>query len=457
MADVFPFAGTRFNTRDHKLNLADLICPPFHVVSPELRKELLERSDMNLVRLESGPESPSDDEQNNRYTRAAESYRDWKGRQLFLDEQRKCFYVYEQEFKNAAGKKVIRRGFIALVKLQDYRSGKVRAHQSTFEGPRADRLRLLKQCDVNTSPVFMLYRDPERTVDKTIEEVVGPKGKPLVAPNEEVKDHDGVIHRLWLMHKKEPILAIHEAMKPKRLYIADGHHRYEAALAHRDDQREITSRRDGRQPYDFIMMFLANAEEEGLDMTPVHRVLARELGIDVNLKEVIEDLEQYFSIKEFKVDLNNVEKASATIAEKLEPARGTRTRICMLLPTGRAFQLSLLKDADVNELIDDETMGEAVKSLDVMILHRFVIARGWIGNEEMELGEDDLAYARTIPDAIDILRRRHGCVAFLLNPTTLENMLDVAESGELLPHRSTFITPKLATGMVLRDLKVGFV
>jgi uncharacterized protein (DUF1015 family) len=451
MAEVFPFAGTRFNTKDHPLDLGQLIAPPFEVIEAALQKELYERHENNMVRLSCGTEAPGDDDQNNRYKRAAEAYRGWKEGGLLVDEQRKCFYVYEHEFTlPGSDVRCKRRGFFGLVKLQDYRSGKIRAHEHTFDAPRLDRFRLLKASQVNLEPLFVLYQDEQHEIDQILVQAV--EGK----PNEEVTDANGDVHRLWLMHKKEPILQINTAMKPKRLYIADGHHRYESALQYRDEMREITGRRDGRQPYDFIMMYLNNAADNALFTTATHRVLARDLGADVELEEVLEDIGEYFDTKEFKVDLANNDKAIETLHKHLEPKKGVKCQFAMVLPNGKAYELRLKKNVDLDEMLDGEALSEQLKQQDVTILHRFVISRGWLGNPEIELDADDLFYCREITEALDLVRRRKGCVAFIMNPLEKETILSIAENGELLPHNSSYFLPKVPSGFVLRDLQVGF-
>jgi uncharacterized protein (DUF1015 family) len=451
MADVFPFAGTRFNCKEHNLNLANILAPPYDIITPDMQKGLYDRDKLNMVRLSCGIEAPGDDEFNNRYTRAAECYKDWKLKNYLLDEQRKCFYVYEHEFLLPGSEtRHKRRGFFALVKLQDYRSGKIRAHEMTFETPKRDRLFLLKACMVNLEPIFVLYEDEKNEVGEILQGGVDPK------PNEEITTPDGESHRLWLMHKKDPILSINQAMKSKRLYIADGHHRYETALAYRDEMRENTGRRDGRQPYDFIMMYLNNASDPSILSTTMHRVLARDLGADVDVEEVLEDIGEFFETKEFKVDLNHPEKGADACRKHLEPKKGATTQFVMVLPTGKGYELRLKKGVNLDEMIEEEFMSERVKQLDVTILHKFVIARGWIGNPEVELDDNDIFYTKEIEDALSLVKRRKGCVAFLMNPVPKEKVLEIAENGELMPHNTTYFYPKVASGLVLRDLQVGF-
>ncbi|MBI5154818.1 DUF1015 domain-containing protein [Candidatus Poribacteria bacterium] len=453
MAEVWPFAGTRFASLEQGINLAKVICPPYDDIPVTLQKELHERDPQNVVRLVLGHSAASDDDSNNRYMRSAECYRDWKARGILADEQRKCFYVYEQEFQLPGQETPTRRiGFFALVKLQDFRSGKIRAHEMTFDSLKQDRLRLLRTMAVNESPIHIVYHDEPGEVNSVLEEMLKKKTEPA----EDFTCADGIHHRLWLMHRKEPILRIHEALKPKRLYIADGNHRYETALKYRDEMREMTGRRDGRQPYDFVLMFLQRAEDDALFTQPVHRVLARELSLDTEIEEVLEDLEDQFTLSEFKLNMKDPEKAEQAVIEKIRPNKQAKTRYVMALPSGRAWVVTLKKGADLNGLIDDETMSETLKAMDVTILHRFIIARGWIGNPEVELGEDDIYYRTSVQECLKLLQQRKGCVAFFMNPTSKEEILQVAEFGELLPHHPAEIHPKIPCGLVLRDHNVGF-
>ncbi len=452
MAEVWPFAGTRYHPKENEFDPKDVLAPPFDDIDSRNRKGLHEKSPYNIVRLIQGHEAASDDEVNNRYSRAAECYRDWKARGILQDEQRKCFYVYEQEFKLPGRKEPVKRlGFFALVKLQDFRSGKTRSFELTFDSPKSDRLRLLRQLQVNDSPLYMLYKDQEATITAVLNEVMG-KGEPSVA----FVDDEGTSHKLWLIHKKDPILRIHEAMKDKRLFIAHGHHRYETALKYRDEMREMTGRRDGRQPFDFSLMYLQRAEDDTLFTEPFHRMLARELGLDIDVTEVIEDLEEFYQVAEFKVNMKDPAKGAAALEAKIKPTARTKVKFAMVLPNGRAWTLTLKKDADLDEMIEEETMSAHMKSIDVVLLHRFVISRGWIGNPEVELDEDDIIYRRSIAEGLSLLARRKSCVGFFLNPLSKEEVLQVAENGELLPHCSVNFFPKIPSGLVLRDLNVGF-
>ncbi|MEQ8820113.1 MAG: DUF1015 domain-containing protein [Sumerlaeia bacterium] len=463
MADVLPFAGTRYAHKDADFSLGDVLAPPYDEIDPAKQKDLHERSPFNIVRLLAGHETASDDDASNRYVRAAECYRAWKAEGVLSDEQRKCFYVYEQTFhaEDREGPQT-RLGFFALVKLQDFRSGKVRSMKLTHESPKKDRLKLLRAIEVNLSPLHMLYSDPDAEVKSVLNEAMKKR-----EPIEDFTTEDGTRHRLWMVYKKDPVLRIHDFMKPRRLYIADGHHRYETALKYRDMKREETGRRDGRQPYDFVLMFLQRAEDEDLISYSDNLILSREVAADADIDIVVEDLEEYFEMEEFKLNMKELAKAAEQVKKMLDPAAGKggrkkktgpteQPRFVMALPNGRSWQLTLREDANLEEMIDDEMMTDDFKKTAPVLLHKFIISRGWIGNPEVELQEDDVLYSRTILGSLDLIKRRKGCAAFFSNPMSKESVIQTAENGELLPFNSVSFTPKVPAGLVLRDLNVGF-
>ncbi|MGF1571719.1 MAG: DUF1015 family protein [Sumerlaeia bacterium] len=451
MAEVWPFAGTRYLASENKINLADVICPPYDEVDSQTQDALHELSEFNMVRLVKGRTAASDDDLNNVFTRSSECYRDWKSRNILADEQRKCLYIYEQNFTGPDGNPVRRLGYFALVKLQDFRSGKTRSFELTYDSLKLDRLKLLRNTLINDSPLYVLYKDEEKQITAILEEMVAKKG-----PTDEFTTADGIQHRLWLVHKKDPILQVHEIMKTKLLFIAHGHHRYETALKYRDEQRSTTGKRDGRQPYDYSLMFLQRAEDDTLFTEPIHRLLARELANEADIEEVLEEIGEFFDLTPFKVDMNEPDKAEKAIEAKLKPSKTQKGRIVMTLPSGKSWAMSLKKDADLNEIIEEEMMSQQLKEMDVVLLHHFIIPRGWIGNPEVELGEDDICYTTKISEGLDLLQRRKSCVGFFMNDISKDQALQVAENGELLPHRSVNFFPKIPSGLVIRDLNVGF-
>jgi uncharacterized protein (DUF1015 family) len=444
MTEVLPFVGTRYNSRLIE-NLSMVFAPPYDVISPEAQRTYYGRHPNNVVRLILGHDKVTDDEYNNKYIRAANYLQTWKRDGILVEDNKKCLYVCEQEFSLPGLGTRRRKGLFALVKLDDSKSTKIRGHEQTFAGPKADRLKLLRATRCNLCPIFALYSDPEKKVDAVLDECM--KAKIW----ETFVDDEQTTYRFWVVHSKKMINEIHQLMADKDLFIADGHHRYEAALAYRDEMREATGKRDGRQPYDYLMVFLSNFYDEGMVILPTHRVLSRELGGGVDLDEVMDDLSQYFNLTDVSVDFANPDHADLTIRDEMAKSGKDRNTLAMILPNGRAVVCGLKKGVKLSELIEEE-MSKDMRRLDVSILHRYVITKVWIGNPEIELDDDDIFYVRDIKDVLRLLKERKGSVGFVLNPIPIELLRRIASKGEIMPHKSTFFYPKILSGPVMRDM-----
>ena len=242
MADVQPFVATRYNTNLNE-KLADVVTPPYDVIDKDMQQGFYDKNENNFVRIDFGKQLPGDDEYENRYTRAETLWASWRKQGILCEEPKKSFYVYEQEFALPGGRVVRRKGFFAAVKIQDFSEGGIRAHEHTFDGPKADRFRLMRSTHSNLRPIVCLFDDASKKVDALLNEGIEGK-KPVQC------ELDGVISRVWVINKPSIVQAITEAMAAQTLYIADGHHRYETSLTYRDEMRKALGKKNGRQPYD---------------------------------------------------------------------------------------------------------------------------------------------------------------------------------------------------------------
>src|SRR5208337_2003430 len=215
MTKIIPFRGIVYN-RARAGSLADLVCPPYDIISPAAQQELYRKSPHNVIRLEYGLESPGDTESDNRYTRAKVLLDEWSRTSILRQDREPAFYVYEMEYKVGVVVKRL-RGFICLARIEDYDSGVVKPHETTLSGPKTDRLNLLRSCRASFSQIFSLFSDPQRIIRSIL---AGISGKPEM----EVKNGDGVLHRVWLMTDQNTIDAVVREMSDKPLFIADGHH-----------------------------------------------------------------------------------------------------------------------------------------------------------------------------------------------------------------------------------------
>jgi uncharacterized protein (DUF1015 family) len=447
MADILPFRGTRYNNQLIP-DLSLVISPPYDVISKEMQDALYQRHPNNVVRLILTKDE-DDDNFSDKYTRAANYLRTWRSEGILIEDHQPSLYLYEQLFKMADGRTKTRRGFFALVKLQDYQEGGIRAHEHTFAGPKADRFKLLKATKANLSPIFLIYNDPEKSVSSLIEERMD-----STRPWASITDEDGVVHRLWVVSKKDFITAVRENMAPKELFIADGHHRYETALAYRDFMRSETGLKDGKQSFDYTMVYLSHAEQDGLVILPTHRALSRTLMADVNLKESLEELADHFNVTSEKVDLAKDKSVAKNITDKVAKLGAKRTAFAMIEASGKVYYLQLKENVEPAELIDSDEIPDAVKRLDVSILHQFIINRVFIGNPDFELEEDDCFYVRDVSKLFEMLKSKKAVVGFVMNPTPMSQVLEIVAAGIKMPHKSTYFHPKLADGLVMRDMSL---
>ncbi|HUT24403.1 MAG TPA: DUF1015 domain-containing protein [Sumerlaeia bacterium] len=447
MARVLPFVGTRYNPKAIE-DLSAVMAPPYDVITPEMQKEMYERSPHNIVRLILGKEQVDDDEYNNKYQRAGSYLREWKGNGTLIDDPCKNFYVYQQEFRTPDKKMHVRTGFFAAVLLEDPDKGMVRAHEHTFEGPKADRLKLLRSTHCNLSPIFCLYSDPGKETDALLASVTAEE-----PPRTELTDSDRATHRLWLMPNAAKVKKLSSMLQDTEFLIADGHHRYETALQY---CREMRSKGEGEKAeaasYAYAMTFLTNCESEGLVILPTHRVLSRELGEGVEHDEVVEDLSQFFDLQPRQVDLKKTASEGVRLCAEIEDLGRRTNAFALVLPGGRGYLLSLKPNVDpASEMRED--VPAAIAKLDVSILHEYILAKVWVGNPEIELDDRDIEYVKDPGAALKMLGPpTFASGVFLMNQPSMEEVREITSQNLRMPHKTTYFYPKLLSGMVLRDL-----
>lgn len=445
MAEIVPFIGTRYDTKVVG-DAAHVVCPPYDVIPPSMQDDLYKRHKQNFVRLVLGKEIPTDDEYNNRYERAAACLREWKQNGILVEDEELGFYLCEQEFTLPSGKKHRRRGFFTAVRLEQGPDAAIRGHEATFPGPKADRLKLLRATQSNLSPIVVLCPDADKKVAKFL------KDKTTKSPDEEFIDTEGVKTRLWICQNPNHVQQLQDAVRDRSLLIADGHHRYETALAYQAEMRKALGPRHKNMPFDYTMIYLMSMEDEGLVILPTHRALSPDLGAGVDLAEVMEDLDGYFTVERVDADLEAPGKTAKNLLSRIEPDRPEQVRMAMLLPNRTAHVLTLKEDVNLDDVMQDEELPPCVRTLDISILHSFIINRIWIGNPEIELDDADIIYSRNAEEILDKIKRRHACVAFLVNAPRIDQVRAVVDEGLRMPPKSTYFYPKVSSGIVSRDI-----
>jgi uncharacterized protein (DUF1015 family) len=383
----------------------NLVTQPYDKISPAMRSRYLAASPYNLVRVILGERGPADSDRDNVYTRAAAHLNQWIASGILVRDGEPGLFPYFQEFTVPdTGERLVRKGFIALGKVEDYSQGVVHRHEQTLSGPKKDRLELLRHTHAHFGQLFMLYPDPAEAVDRLLEEAAGQ------APLLEVADEYGAVHRVW---KIGDARRIQELMADKKLLIADGHHRYETALAFRNENPSLAGA-------DRVMMTFVNLHSPGLKILATHRLVS---GLEAAALPELPD----FDVTE----IDSIERLKRAWEES-----GDRT----IIGAAIGSRLFLLEDR------------AARGALDVKVLHEGLLGKALGIGEEAVRDEKHLRYIRGLDRAVEEARAGSAQIAFLLKPTSIEQVAAMSFAGGVMPQKSTDFYPKLLSGLTIYKL-----
>ena len=419
MVKVKSFKALRYNLS--RVDIEKVMAPPYDIISEEERKKLYSTSGYNIVRIDYGEEEPGDSEIDNKYTRATKLLEKWIEEGIFIPESISCFYYYTQEYTFRGRRKKL-SGFIGLLKLEDFGEN-VFPHEETLSQPKKDRLELMRYTRSNISPIYTVYQDNERRIERLAEKG---DGRPLY---EFYEDFSGVRikHTFWRLCSEEALMKISDVMIDKKIFIADGHHRYETALAYRMERKREGD--GGEAPYDYVLTFFANMKQDGITIIPAHRLLKSMVRGDF-----IERASDYFEIEEV---INRED-----LIRKID---SSKSRVIGFFSGDRAYLLKLRDFSIMDELIEDKP--EVWKKLNVVVLHSLIIKK-ILGIDKRE-AEKLVSYEIGIDKAFEAVNTGKARAAFFLKPLALEEIRDVAFAGEKMPGKATYFFPKLLTGLML--------
>ncbi len=418
MAEVRPFPGIRYRL-DRPEAAADVICPPYDVISPAQQAALRDRHPQNVVRLELPEDFDSDTTDDNRYTRAAGLFRRWLAEGVLQPDGAPCLYVYGQRYQVEGGAQE-RLGLVAALKVEPYEAGVVLPHEQTFPKHKEDRFRMLTTAQAQFSPIFGLYSAPELAVRQSLDQVAA--GEPAAV----AVDPEGVEHRFWPVADAEFAAWAAEVFQGRQVFIADGHHRYETALRHRNERRELEPDAP-LGPADYVMTFLVEMDDPGLVLLPTHRLVRAGLPAPDEI-------------------LSRLDGAFTREAVSLEEAGSLRHhQIGLVLPGGQAWRLTLADTGALERL--DQEHSPAWRDLDVAVLHRLVFQE-LLGLE----GTGAIVYTRDPAEARERVVSGEFQAGFLLPAPNVEELKAVAGAGDKMPEKSTYFWPKAVTGLVLYPL-----
>src|SRR5215472_343577 len=448
MAYIVPFRALRYDPQ--RVSPSAVITQPYDKISPQMQDGYYAASPYNLVRLILGKREDQDDEKRNVYSRAAEFFRDWRRRGVFLQEQEPSLYAYSQAFTiPGTTKPGERRGFIALGRVEDYNANVVYRHEQTLAKPKADRLDLLRATRAHFGQIFMLYSDAGE-----IDALLTQNAPPLT----ELTDEYGVINRIWKVSDHGLIELVRAKMRDKKLIIADGHHRYETALNYRNERRAQVEQPVGAprertgggllrsveaedSPYELAMMTFVNMNSPGLVILPTHRVVHGLTSFDPETFQI--GARKYFNVEEADP---SVDAARATAILREAGHVGTTF---IAATANRMFLLHTPKAPAA--MFGNLSIRQ--QFLDVVQLHKVLLEGVLALSEESIRNQQNLAYVRDAGEALTAVRNGKANIAFLMNPCRMQQVSDVAFAGEVLPQKSTDFFPKLLSGLTIYALE----
>ncbi|MBI3365595.1 MAG: DUF1015 domain-containing protein [Ignavibacteriae bacterium] len=418
MPDIKPFRALLYNPQ--KVRFDDVVAPPYDVISSQQQGELYQRNSHNVIRLIFGREE-------NRYESAARFLERWKREDIIAADTASCLYVVSQRFALPSGTTVDRYGFIGACKLTEFGRGSVYPHERTHSKPKEDRLQLFQATHAMFSQVFGIYADPEKHIDRHLEDV-------MMTPPYAEANFEGVHNRLWRIDDRRIIFAIEDQIQRQRVFVADGHHRYETALLYCNSRRLKNPQHTGKEAYNFVPMFFANMSNPGLVVFPTHRLV---YGLaHFNPSRLLMDLQQYFQLTSY----DSLKQLSEALSGEKEHAFG------LLLSDVPKFSLLRLKDSRFVERLG---ISAILASLDVTILHTLILKNILrLSDEDQEI-KRYLDYEKDSSRTSEAVRSGKAQAAFLMNPTRIEHIRAVSEAGLVMPQKSTYFYPKLLSGLVM--------
>jgi uncharacterized protein (DUF1015 family) len=442
MAQVFPFRAFRYNPA--LAPFERVLTQPYDKISPAMQEKYYAAGEHNLIVIEKGRVFPGDTPQDNVYTRAATAIEDWIRNNIVQQDPAPSFYAYSQEYTvPGTEERRTRRGFIGAGKLEEYSAGVIFRHEQTLSGPKADRLELLRHTKIHTGQLFMLYSDPQRRVDAILSEV-----ETSSAPATELRDEYDVVHRLWIFSDPQRVAAIQQAMEDQKLVIADGHHRYETALNYRNESRARAGRIEPDAPFERVMMTFINTRCEGLTILPTHRVAAH--IHDFSWTAVRRHLEPWFAAEAFPfADEGKKAEARKNFLALLASAKAKRAiGVYPAEPHKRTLYLLTLREgANIAQLLPN--VSPLQRDLDVVLLHEGILEPALGITPQAVTAEAHLTYERETAAALEAVDSGRAQISFLLNPCGVEQVMQIATAGEVMPQKSTDFFPKLLSGIIM--------
>jgi uncharacterized protein (DUF1015 family) len=431
MAFVYPFQGFRYN-KELVGDLNRVVTQPYDTTTQSMQEEYCRRSPYNVVRITLNPEKQQDAD--TRYPGAGLAFRQWIDQKVLIQDSAPAFYAYYRDYI-FEGEARSQKGLLALLDLDNSASG-VLPHEHTLEGPKQDRLRLMRSIEGNEDLIYMLYSDPHRIVDTLMDRCIAGRQSGI-----EVRDEYGTIHRIWTITDPDALEQIRKAMNPQDFYIADGHHRFETAVNFMNECRQQGWTPAALESFDKRMVTCVNIAG-GLTILPTHRLVHNLESFDA--PSFLKNADLHFTIERMA--------SASDLWDTMKNERKNHLFGFYPEKSGEFYLLRLKPSAMQDLILLKHT--EAYRELDVSILHTLLLER-CLGIDESKLAaQKHVDYARDREECIRMVDEGKCQAAFFLNPTTAEQIQRVASFGERMPQKSTDFYPKLLTGLVFMKMRI---
>lgn len=422
MAKIKAFNGIRYNT-DIAGDINTLVSAPYDVISPEDRKYYHDLNKYNFVRLILGEEFDTDNDNENRFTRAGKYFNEWLAKDVMKADV-PTIYLYQQKF-NRDGKTCVVNGFITAVKICEYAENIILPHENTLSRPKGALTETIERTQANLDCVYGLYSDENNELNKIMDKYF------IKVPTINAKDIDNNDHIVWAITNEADVNTITSFMADKQIAIADGHHRYETALKNRNKVRETNTTKEEIES-DYVMMTIVNVFEKDLTVLPTHRVI-NNVGDDI-VKSLLEKLTNKFTV---------TETTKSDIISKMANTNSIR-----LVFNNKYYLVTKKSDVTI-----DMNASVYTKELELTILHTLILEELMGIDKEKLAAQTNVTYTRSFEEADTLVNSGNAQMAFICNEIPVKAILDIAAQGEKMPQKATYFYPKLLSGLVVRSLK----
>lgn len=434
MVEVKPLNAIVYN--QDKVNMNDVIAPPYDVILDDYQDELYKRSPYNIVKLILAKGSKDLSDPNNRYDEAAKSFTQWLEENVLIKLDKPCIIYILQKYTTEQGRKIERKGFIARNKIEDFSTKNILPHEFTMGGPKEDRLNLTKKCRANFSQIFMVYSDPQYQIEKAVDL----SDKPFI----DVTDDNGVQNIVYKIEDEKTLSLIEKVMQDKTLLIADGHHRYETAMNYRNWLKEqgVNNPETG-----YVMSYFTNLDDENLLVFPTHRIITKWIEPYVLLEKV----KKYFDVKDFEFNGVNKKEVKAKFLQAIEDENEKQISMGLYMKNVNKFYLLTLRE-NVDKILDEYEVPNVLKTLDLTVLHKVLITKEFGYSEEEQMAQDGIKYIKQESEAFDLIDLGKAEASFIMAYPKIKDIKEISQAGFRMPQKSTYFYPKLLSGIVINPL-----